>query len=143
MMEIYVLDPSGFQIEDPTKEVTGPNGTFISSLSDLSLDGGRYRILVKPISGEDQNLSSTAYLDVTNDVLTTDEFIKLSGTYIGVIAPVVGLIALLPRLKSYYSLRTQRRNLVTQLEDINNMYDGIYSASFNPLYNKQVISERL
>lgn len=48
-LRINVLDPSGFQIIEPLNRTTG---TFISSLSDLSLERGRYRITVTPISGD-------------------------------------------------------------------------------------------
>ena len=70
---------------------------------------------------------------MTNDVLTTEEFIRLSGTYIGVITAAIGLIAFLPRIKSYYSPRTKKGNLVTQLEDINNMYDEIHKLNPHPM----------
>lgn len=143
IVQIIILDPSGSPIIEPLNKTTGYNGTFISSLSDLSLDSpGKYRILVKPVSNEYQNLTSTAYLDVMNDVLTTDEFIRMSGTYIGVITAVIALIAFLPKIKSYYSLRKQRRNLVTQLEEINNMYDEIHALT-PALYDKQDIQKRL
>lgn len=82
-------------------------------------------------------------MDVIIDGLTTDEFIRLSGAYIGVITAVIGLIAFLPRIRCYYSLRKQRRNLVTQLEDINKMYDEMHTHNPNSHFHKGNIPLRL
>ena len=82
---------------------------------------------MEPKAQRYQTLASTSDLIVNPRVATLQETVTELGAYIGVATTIIGVIAFLPQLRNYSYGKRQRRNMARQMDEINDIYDKVYT----------------
>jgi hypothetical protein len=114
-----VTDSEGNLMEGPFKMI-GQEGIFTYQFSNINLEPGEYQIWVKSLSeGLDMNFD----LNVLPHTPTIEELSIQMGQYIALFAGIIGLVTIVPKIKSYFSSRKQRIITSEQLDEINRVYD--------------------
>jgi hypothetical protein len=116
-----IINAEGYAVRWTEPDMPLTDGSYRLTLSDVGLDSGSYQVMVKPTNFTDFN--TTAELVVNRHVPTIDESITQLGTYFGVIAGALGLIAFVPRLNSHFVAKRQRKNVYSFMNDIIEVYD--------------------
>jgi hypothetical protein len=129
-LDISLKDSTGklMRTTIPVSIQSADNGTFESAaLNTIGLRSGTYEIEVEPQSKQYKDLISTTHLMVNPHPWTIEETVIQLGTYIGIAATFIGLIAFLPQLRNYIFGKKQRSNMARQMDEINHIYDTVYT----------------
>ena len=107
----YVVDSNGRIFSPATKELTGEDGTFLSTIKDVKLnntENDTYSLFIKPTSTSYSGLNITTGLDIRKHLLTFEEVIPILSTYFGVVAAGIAAFAFIPRIKKYSDENKER-----------------------------------
>lgn len=129
-----INDTVGYGIIDSGGNRQTDNGKFDSQVIPTStLPSGAYKVFVKPQSSQYQGLQLQSDLIVNPHVPTIEETVGKLGTYIGVAATIIGVIAFLPQIRGHYSGKMQRRNMAEELNKIFKIFDKAYTGPFESI----------
>ena len=120
-MLINVTDSQGNIIKISDNMDKKEDGIFYYQFSDISsLEDGAYEIWVQY---PQEDMAINIDLEVYPHIPTIDEILSQMGAYFALIGGLIGVIAVFPRIKSFFISKQQRIKTSETLVEINQIYD--------------------